>query len=147
MTDIDLTLRDVYAGWEDVATPDDLEIVLETYNTTHIMHASLREILRLYYYTSKERACNLGIGTGQTIEIEPHEGHIRLKKSPLDVVTTFENVRSEIESILSDVFDEKDKVSSESSRDEQLSYLHRHLVDQNENIDLQRLYEKLTGTN
>lgn len=146
MTEIKLRVKDVYLGWKGATLSDDLTLVLETDTTMHEMSASLRELLRLYYYVMNSQACSLPIGTGQTIQLEPQskENYVELIKPPICLVTTFGNIQNELRTVLADVFAEKDKKSASSTKDEELDHLQQYLIEHDESFNVRELYNELT---
>lgn len=142
---VDFQLDYVHLGWEGSSLSDDLTIVLNANGTSHTMSAALRELLRLYYYADRREFCDLPIGTGQSIHIEPNDGGIRLRKPPLDIVTTFETLEESLVALLSEIFTEKDTMSDETTREEQLRYLQRYLTGKDEGVDVEELYSRLTS--
>lgn len=140
---VKFNLDDVYLGWEGSSLSDDLKIILHANGTSHTMSAALRELLRLYYYVDRRETCDLPIGTGQSIHIESNDEGIRLRKPPLDIVTTFETLEESLETLLQEIFAEKDDLSDEATREEQLEYLRQYLTEHGEEIDVKDLYSRL----
>lgn len=141
---IDLELEDVYLGWEGSSLSDDLKIVLRTDNTTHEMTASLRELLRLYYYVSNKESCDLPIGTGKSIHVKQHGSFIKLRKPPLDLQTTFDELESALETLLAEIFTQKDRMSEAETRKAELNYLLKYLDDKGERLDIYEIYDSLS---
>lgn len=141
---IEFELENVYLGWEDVSLSDDLRIVLRTNQTTHKMTGALRELLRLYYYASQGLECDLPVGTGQMIHIDHIDGDLRLRKPPRHILTNTEELTTSLESLLANVFLEKDQISNSETRVEKLEYLSTWLADHDAEFDVKGLYQQLT---
>lgn len=141
---IEFELKDEWDGWSGIAIPDDMKIQLQTANTTHEMQISLMSLLELYGHTVHQKPGKLTVGTGSSIEIVCEGDHIRLKKYPLNIRTTFEDLQKSLESLLRQAFIRKDEREGPSEREDGISYAQKKVRENDIAYDVNELYCQLT---
>jgi bifunctional DNA-binding transcriptional regulator/antitoxin component of YhaV-PrlF toxin-antitoxin module len=141
---IDFELKDEWDGWSGIAIPDDMNVQLQTADTTHEMQISLMKLLELYGYTVHQKPCVLTVGTGSSIEIVDENDHIWLKKYPLKIRTTFEDLQESLEPLLRQVFIKKDEQEGANEREDSISYAQKKVQESDVEYDVNELYQRLT---
>lgn len=143
---IDFELKDEWDGWTGITIPDDMKIQLQTADTTHEMQISLMKLLELYGHTVHHKPCKLTVGTGSSIEIIDENDHIWLKKYPMKIRTTFEDLQESLEPLLRQIFIKKDEREGPNEREDSIGYAQKKVQESNVEYDVKGLYRRLTET-
>ena len=142
---IDFELKDEWSGWAGIAIPDDMAVQIQTSDTAHKMHISLMKLLHFYGCVINEEECNLTVGTGSSIKLVREDNHVWLKKYPLNIRTTFEELQARLEPLLRQIFIKKDKQDGGSEREDSLIYARGRLQENGIEYDVKGLYHRLTS--
>lgn len=141
---IDFELKDEWDGWSGIAIPDDMDVQLQTADTSHEMQISLIRLLELYGLAVHRKSGEMTVGTGSSVEIIDENNHIRLKKYPLNIRTTFEDLEESLELLLRQVFIRKDEREGPNEREESIRYAEKKLQENDIDYDVKALYRRLT---
>ena len=139
---IEFRLQEVWNGWEEAFTPDNLEIILKADHTEHMMVSSVKEIFELYGFLVNESTGEMFIGTGQKISVEKAEEAIIFEKPPIRQKTTYVEMKKELENLLRDLFKILDNREANEERAEQLDRIQMKLNDEIE-YDVEEKYYEL----
>lgn len=140
---IEFDVEQVSGGWLTTRTPDDVLLTVETDAESDTFSIGLSEVLELYGYVVHERPCDLVVGTGKFVEIEPSNDAIRFSVGGIDVETTFEMLQKGLEPSLQAIFQQKDQYGDVERRDDQLRHVRNTLEDEGVPVDVGTLYESL----
>lgn len=142
---IEFELISEWGGWEHIAIPDDMEVVLKTTDTEHRMEISLASVLELYGYVTNRQSCDLVIGIGSFIEITPENSHVRFRKPPLDIRTTFDELEESLEPLIRETFEAKSSGPNDRSHVEPIQNIQKKLEQKNIGYDVEKLYNQSVG--
>lgn len=140
---MEFELESEWGGWDHISIPDDMEVLLRTSNTEHSMQISLASLLELYGYVVHRQSCDMVVGTGDIIEISLEDNHIRFRKPPLDIRTTFDELEITLESLIQEAFKEKSAESDMESRTEAIRSVQKRIEEKDIGYNIEELYAKL----
>lgn len=80
------------------------------------------------------------VGTGDFIEIVSTDNHVRFRKPPLNIRTTFEELESSLEPLIHKTFEEKDSSSSPEERTEAIKSVQKKIEKKGVGYDVKGLY-------
>lgn len=140
---IDFELKEEWSGWTGIAIPDDLDVQIQTSDTTHKMQISLIKLLHFYGCTMNEEECSLTVGTGSSLKLVKENDRVWLKKYPLNIRTTFEELQASLEPLIRQIFIKKNKRDGESEREEGIRYAQERMQEEGVEYDVKALYCRL----
>lgn len=140
---VDFELKDEWSGWAGITIPDDITVSIQMSDTTHKMQISLMKLLHFYGCAMNEEECNLTVGTGGSLKLVKENDHVWLKKYPLKIRTTFEELQSGLEPLLRQVFIKKNERDGGSKREESIRYAQERVQEKDTEYDVKALYCRL----
>lgn len=124
-----------------MATPDDLVVKLSLDRTSHEFYPSVRELVLIYDAVKERRTIDQAVGTGDLITVTyPGNEMVRVDIPPITTHVRASEFISELESVLSNVFQKKDEMSDPSAREDGLEAIQMWLEDQGGALSVHSLY-------
>ena len=106
------TCAEVYYGWDDVATPDDIDLLVRLDRTTHELYPALRELILLYDVVANNRSYEFVIGTADYVSVSPEKDDIiSIELDPIHFKSEQQQMIDGLESVLETAFHKKDEKS------------------------------------
>ena len=135
----------VYSGWEDIANPDDIDVVVELERTTHEVYPSLRELVRLYDAAVNGRDTEFVIGTADYVELNHGSGDtVEINLAPVEIIVDRDALVVALKDLLQSVFEEKTSKSSPDEREQGLNRVQSWIDEHDATTDVRTLYNDLT---
>jgi len=143
---IEFDCEQVYAGWSDVANPDDIDVTLRLDRTCHEFYPALRELVLLYDVVRTGREFESAIGTGDFVAVtnkDKSSEFVQLELAPVTIILERNRLVAALEELLSDVFERKDRQSTAMERQNAFEYLEQWIRDNDGETDIESVYERL----
>lgn len=140
---IDLELQSVSYGWEAIWTPDDVDFILRTGDTSRELWASVQELVELYARLRQEQSGDVLLGSSAFAEVAADGGRVRVQTRGTVAEAPMQAGFEAIERLLVDAFSAKDANGGTERRNEKLAAIERHLGRKGVECDVAAVYDEL----